>query len=92
VPHDDLFKLSYGESLQANLSNGQKLKAMLPELPGKSFEGKITHINDQAEFTPKNVQTQKERSNLVYAVKVTFANPDGVLKPGMTLEVSIPKK
>ena len=53
----------------------------------KSFEGTVTHINDQAEFTPKNVQTEKERTNLVYAVKVTFPNPDGVLKPGMTLEV-----
>ena len=82
VPQPDLVRLSYG----------LKLKATLPEAPGKSFEGAITHINDQAEFTPKNVQTQKERSNLVYAVKVTFPNPDGTLKPGMTLEVQIPKK
>jgi HlyD family secretion protein len=74
------------------LSFGLALKAQLAEDPGKFFEGKITHINDQAEFTPKNVQTEKERTNLVYAVKVTFPNPDGLLKPGMTLEVSIPKK
>jgi HlyD family secretion protein len=82
VPQPDLVRLSYG----------LKLKATLPEAPGKAFEGSITHINDQAEFTPKNVQTEKERTNLVYAVKVTFPNPDGTLKPGMTLEVSIPKK
>ena len=68
------------------------MKAGLAEDPGKTFEGRITHINDQAEFTPKNVQTEKERTNLVYAIKVTFPNPDGVLKPGMTLEVQIPKK
>lgn len=82
IPEPKLVQVSYGE----------KLKATLPELPGKSFEGTITHINDQAEFTPKNVQTQKERTNLVYAVKVTFDNPDQLLKPGMTLEVELPKK
>jgi hypothetical protein len=38
------------------------------------------------------VQTEKERTNLVYAVKVTFDNPDAVLKPGMTLNVELPKK
>jgi len=82
IPEPKLVQVSYGE----------KLKATLPELPGKSFEGTITHINDEAEFTPKNVQTQKERTNLVYAVKVTFDNPDQLLKPGMTLEVELPKK
>lgn len=80
------------EPMLTRVSYGQKLKATLPELPGKVFEGTVTHINDQAEFTPKNVQTQKERSNLVYAVKVTFPNPEGLLKPGVTLEVGLPKK
>ncbi len=82
IPEPKLVQVSYGE----------ELKATLPELPGKTFGGTITHINDQAEFTPKNVQTEKERTNLVYAVKVTFDNPEGLLKPGMTLEVSLPKK
>ena len=81
VPQPDPIKLSYGFTLKASLA----------EDPGKIFEGKVTHINDQAEFTPKNVQTEKERSNLVYAVKVTFPNPEGLLKPGMTLEVQMPK-
>jgi HlyD family secretion protein len=81
VPQPDLIRLSYGMSL----------KATAPEAPGKIFEGTVTHINDQAEFTPKNVQTEKERTNLVYAIKVTFPNPQGILKPGMTLEVALPK-
>ncbi len=79
------------EPMLVRVSYNEKLKAILPELPGKPFEGTVTHINDQAEFTPKNVQTQKERSNLVYAVKVAFPNPEGLLKPGMTLEVSLLK-
>ena len=82
IPAPDLKKVAYG----------QKLKARLDDTSDKAFEGTVTHINDQAEFTPKNVQTEKERTNLVYAVKVTFDNPDAVLKPGMTLNVELPKK
>lgn len=82
VPQPVLVKLSYG----------QKVKAALPELPGKTFEGVITHINDEAEFTPKNVQTEQERTNLVYAIKVTFDNPQDLLKPGMTLEADLPRE
>lgn len=82
VPQPILVKLSYG----------QKINASLAEMKGKSFEGVITHINDEAEFTPKNVQTEQERTRLVYAIKVTFKNPDGLLKPGMTLEAELPKK
>jgi HlyD family secretion protein len=74
------------------VSYGKKIKAFLPEMKNKEFEGTVSHINDEAEFTPKNVQTRAERQHLVYAVKVTFPNPDGVLKPGMTLEVELPDK
>ena len=61
----------------------------LPEMPGRSFAGKITLIRDEAEFTPKNVQTRDERSRLVYGVKIIFPNPDRILKPGMTIEVKL---
>ncbi len=82
VPQPILVKLSYG----------QKVKAHLPEMPGKVFEGTISHISDEAEFTPKNVQTEQERTRLVYAVKITFDNVGGLLKPGMTLEADLPKE
>ena len=42
-----------------------------------------------AEFTPKNVQTSEERTRLVFGVKVSFANLDGMLKPGMSIEVDL---
>ena len=76
----------------AKLKPGQKLPALLPELD-RSFEGTILKINDEAEFTPKNVQTRAERERLVFGVKVSFlgANDDEVLKPGMTVEVELPK-
>ncbi|HOW96748.1 MAG TPA: efflux RND transporter periplasmic adaptor subunit [Kiritimatiellia bacterium] len=47
------------------------------------FEGKVTFVSPEAEFTPKNVQTPDERAKLVYRVKITLPNPDGVFKPGM---------
>lgn len=81
------------QPLVAKLSYGMKLKAYLPELNMKEFEGTIIKINDEAEFTPKNVQTQLERERLIYGVKISFlgANNDEILKPGMTVEVELPK-
>jgi HlyD family secretion protein len=78
------------QPLLGKLSYGQKVTGFTAEDKGRTFEGTITHINQEAEFTPKNVQTEKERTRLVFAVKVTFPNPDGVLKPGMTLEAKLP--
>jgi membrane fusion protein YbhG len=71
----------------AKLKVGMKVNGYLPELDMRKFSGTIVHINDEAEFTPKNVQTRKERTRLVYGVKVEFENKDDVLKPGMTIEV-----
>jgi HlyD family secretion protein len=52
------------------------------------LSGTITWISDRAEFTPKTIQTKKERTNLVYAIKIAVANPDGRLKLGMPAEVN----
>lgn len=80
------------QPLVAKLSLGMKLKGYLPELKDREFEGEIIKISDEAEFTPKNVQTRKERERLVYGVKISFlaANADEILKPGMTIEVALP--
>ena len=53
---------------------------------GQSLNGTITFISPRAEFTPRNVQTAEERSKLVYRIKVTADNRDGVLKTGMPVE------
>ncbi len=49
----------------------------------KAYEGKVTFVSPEAEFTPRNVQTPEERAKLVYRIKITLPNPDGVFKPGM---------
>jgi HlyD family secretion protein len=49
----------------------------------KSYPGVVSWISSKAEFTPKTIQTQDERQNLVYAVKIALENSDGLLKTGM---------
>ena len=50
----------------------------------------MTFISPRAEFTPRNVQTAEERSRLVYRIKVSADNRNGVLKPGMPVEAELP--
>ncbi|MDR2901949.1 MAG: efflux RND transporter periplasmic adaptor subunit [Lactobacillales bacterium] len=76
IPHDKVHEMSLG----------QTIIGFLPEMPDKTFTGKIIKINEEAEFTPKNVQTRDERTRLVYGIKVQFENPDLILKSGMTIE------
>jgi HlyD family secretion protein len=62
---------------------GQEVEVQVDSFPGQVFTGTVSHISQQAEFTPKNVQTEKERVNMVFAVKVRLSNPGHQLKPGM---------
>jgi len=56
---------------------------------GDRLAGRIAFISPRAEFTPRNVQTASERAKLVYRVKVTVDNRQGILKPGMPVEVEL---
>ena len=56
---------------------------------GQRLAGTITFISPRAEFTPRNVQTADERSKLVYRVKITADNKEGILKPGMPVEAEL---
>jgi HlyD family secretion protein len=62
---------------------GQAATISVDAYPGRGFPGVISEIASEAEYTPRNVQTKKERVNLVFRVKISAKNPDGVLKPGM---------
>ena len=57
---------------------------------GSGLPGTVTFISPKAEFTPRNVQTAEERSKLVYRVRVTVDNTQGILKAGMPVESEIP--
>lgn len=63
---------------------GQKVRVFADsgEKGVREYEGTVSWISDQSEFTPKTIQTRDERANLVYAIKVSFVN-DGYVKTGM---------
>ncbi len=68
---------------------GQKVHVTTDTYPEKIYEGRVSFISSEAEFTPKNVQTQKERVKLVYRIKIDIPNPDMELKPGMPADARI---
>lgn len=68
---------------------GQRARITVDAFPGQPFEGRVTEIASKAEFTPRNVQTQKERVSLVFRLKIGVSNPDGRLKPGMPADAVI---
>jgi HlyD family secretion protein len=68
---------------------GQKAEVSVDAFKNKKFEGKVTYISPEAEFTPKNIQTKDERTKLVFAVKIELPNPDFDLKSGMPADAKI---
>jgi HlyD family secretion protein len=74
------------------LQIGQKIQVLaeVGEDGNREYEGEITWISGKSEFTPKTIQTQDERANLVYAVKIAVPN-DGNLKIGMYAGIIIPE-
>lgn len=68
---------------------GQEALVTVDSFPGKTFKGRVREIAEQAEFTPKNVQTKEERVDLVFRVKISLPNEDGALKPGMPADAVV---
>ncbi|MBI3924805.1 MAG: efflux RND transporter periplasmic adaptor subunit [Armatimonadetes bacterium] len=71
------------ETELGNLRLGDRFEATVDSLPDRTFPGTVTRIYEKAEFTPKSIQTERERVNLVFRVKVSLENPALELKPGM---------
>jgi HlyD family secretion protein len=75
------------EDQYGNISLGQKAAVKVDSFPGESFDAEVIHIADQAEFTPRNVQTVEGRSSTVYAIKLRVTDSEGKLKIGMPADV-----
>jgi HlyD family secretion protein len=73
----------YGE-----VNVGDEVSFTADSFPNQTFNAVVTRIADQAEFTPRNVQTKEERQTTVYAIELEVNNPDGKLKPGMPVDVT----
>jgi multidrug resistance efflux pump len=69
----------------------QPVSVTVDAYPDLGFPGNVVFIASEAEFTPKNVQTQEERVSMVFAVKVNVPNPEHRLKPGMPADAVIPE-
>jgi HlyD family secretion protein len=62
---------------------GTKAKITTDSYPGKEYEGRVSFISSEAEFTPKQIQTKEERVKLVYRIKIDLQNPEHELKSNM---------
>lgn len=69
---------------------GQSAQVVSDTYPGKFYPGVVTFVSQEAEFTPRNVQSREERIKLVYRIKVTLKNPNQELKAGMPVDVVFP--
>jgi HlyD family secretion protein len=56
--------------------------------PEREFAGEVIDVAEEAEYTPRNVQTPEERSILVYEVRIKIRNPEGLLKPGLPADAN----
>ena len=80
VPEPDIGKLALG----------QEARVYVDAYPDRSFPAHLSKVANQAEFTPKMVETRDERVKLVFAVELRLqGNPGGVLKPGMPADAVI---
>lgn len=79
VPEPDIPKLKLGDEADITVD----------AFPHTTFPARITKIYQQAEFTPKNVETKEERVKLVFGVELTFVKPEARLKPGMPADSAI---
>ncbi|HET9914350.1 MAG TPA: efflux RND transporter periplasmic adaptor subunit [Anaerolineales bacterium] len=75
------------EDRYGKISLGQQAEITVDSFSGETFTGEVIHMADQAEFTPRNVQTVEGRSSTVYAIKLKVTDSEGKLKIGMPADV-----
>lgn len=77
------------EDRYGQMALGQTYPVMVDSFPEFYFKGTVSHIADQPEFTPRNVQTVDSRKNTVYAIRLDLEPTGGKLKPGMPADVTL---
>jgi|YNPBryBLVA2012_1023415.scaffolds.fasta_scaffold01473_2 multidrug resistance efflux pump len=77
------------ENRLGQIGVGQPVEVEVDSFPGRRFVGRVVRIATEAEFTPRNVQTEEQRVSMVFAVDISIPNPDYVLKPGMPADALI---
>ena len=78
-----------GERFLARVAVGQAVAIRVDAYPDSAFRGRIVEISPRAEFTPRAALTERERSDLVFAIKVSVDDPRGRLKAGLPVDLEI---
>ncbi|TAM90318.1 HlyD family efflux transporter periplasmic adaptor subunit, partial [bacterium] len=89
-PGDPFVRIYVPQRALGTLKVGRRLDVRAEGLGGRVFEGVVEQIDQQAQFTPQNVQTSEDRANLTFGVKVRVHDPEHVLRGGTTAEVVVP--
>jgi len=88
-PKDVWLRAYVPETEVGRLKVGDTATLHVDAFPNRVFTGRLIEIASEAEFTPRNVQTKKERVNLVFRIKIQIDNPDGLLKPGLPADADV---
>ena len=88
-PKDVWVRAYIPEEEVGRIKIGDRARVTVDAYAGRVFAGRISEIASEAEFTPKNVQTKKERVNLVFRIRIAVDNPEGILKPGMPADADV---
>jgi HlyD family secretion protein len=88
-PKDVWLRAYVPETEVGRLKVGDTATLRVDAFPNRVFTGRLIEIGSEAEYTPRNVQTKKERVNLVFRIKIQIDNPEGVLKPGLPADADV---
>jgi len=88
-PRDVWLRAYVPETEVGRLKVGDAATLRVDAFPGRVFTGRLIEIGSEAEYTPRNVQTKKERVNLVFRIKIQVDNPEGILKPGLPADADV---
>lgn len=88
-PKDVWLRAYVPETEVGRLKIGDTAALRVDAFPNRVFTGRLIEIGSEAEFTPRNVQTKKERVTLVFRIKIQIDNPDGLLKPGLPADADV---
>ncbi|MBS1250153.1 MAG: hypothetical protein MAG431_01743 [Chloroflexi bacterium] len=76
------------ENIYGQVSVGDSAELSVDSFPEETFQATVLRISDEAEYTPRNVQTKEDRSTTVYAIELSVTDPESKLKPGMPSDVA----
>ena len=83
----EIWVRAYVPENRLGIKTGTKLRVTVDAFPGRDFEGEVTFVSRDAEFSPGNVQTVEERSKQVFRVRVAVKDSTGELRAGMSADV-----